>query len=318
MTTFTALGDSITLGVGDPVPLDGRRAWRGWAALLAEGLNEPRLHVLASCGARIPDVERYQLPAALQLRPEIASFVVGVNDTLRASFDIAQVAAAAAHTVGALRSAGAEVLTMRLPDPGQMLGLPGSLARPLARRMHEVNAVLDGLAERFGTLHFDAAADPEVFDPQMWAVDRLHPNERGHRFIARSFHELMRGAGLPVGSAPGAEPVNAPPSRWAEFTWLARRQANSVIGVGAVVVVRATVVGLKAIGARRAGTGNRRTVLILLRLRLRGAIAIWFLCRRILRGRTAGVGMGFGSRSGLLLPLRRPVGMRLRGHGSGE
>src|SRR6202050_216781 len=150
MTTFAALGDSITLGVGDPVPSDGSRAWRGWAALLAEGLHEPRLHILASCGARIPDVERDQLPAALQLRPEIASFVVGVNDTLRANFDIAQADAAAAHTVGGLRAAGAEVLTMRLPDPGQMLGLPGSLARPPARRRDEGDAVRGGLAGGVG------------------------------------------------------------------------------------------------------------------------------------------------------------------------
>src|ERR1700689_3645820 len=144
MTTFAALGDSITLGVGDPVPSDGSRAWRGWAALLAEGLHEPRLHILASCGARIPDVERDQLAAALQLRPVVFRFVVGVNDTLRANFDIAQAGAAAAHTVGALRAAGAEVLTMRLPDPGQMLALPGSLARPPARRVHEVNPMLEG------------------------------------------------------------------------------------------------------------------------------------------------------------------------------
>src|SRR6202167_1076108 len=214
MTTFAALGDSITLGVGDPVPSDGSRAWRGWAALLAEGLHEPRLHILASCGARIPDVERDQLPAALQLRPEIASFVVGVNDTLRANFDIAQAGAAAAHTVGALRAAGAEVLTMRLPDPGQMLALPGSLARPLARRMHEVNAMLDGLAERFGTLHYDAAGDAEVHDPRMWAVDRLHPSERGHRLIACRCHDLLAGAGLAARTRPHPEPANpAPPRR---------------------------------------------------------------------------------------------------------
>ena len=37
MTTFAALGDSITLGIGDPAP---GRTWRGWAALLAEGLPE--------------------------------------------------------------------------------------------------------------------------------------------------------------------------------------------------------------------------------------------------------------------------------------
>jgi len=223
VTTFAALGDSITLGVGDPVPSDGRWAWRGWAALLAEGLQEPRLHILASCGARISDVERDQLPAALQLRPEIASFVVGVNDTLRADFDIAQAGAAAAHTVGALRAAGAEVLTMRLPDPGQMLGLPGSLARPLARRMHEVNAMLDGLAERFGTLHYDAAGDAEVHDPRMWAVDRLHPSERGHRLIACRFHDLLAGAGLPAGTRPDPEPSSPPPTRLAEFGWMATK-----------------------------------------------------------------------------------------------
>jgi hypothetical protein len=44
MTTFVALGDSITLGIGDRGPA---RAWRGWAALLAEGLREPRLHTCA-------------------------------------------------------------------------------------------------------------------------------------------------------------------------------------------------------------------------------------------------------------------------------
>ena len=32
MTTFVALGDSITVGIGDPAPGGG---WRGWAALLA-------------------------------------------------------------------------------------------------------------------------------------------------------------------------------------------------------------------------------------------------------------------------------------------
>ena len=223
MTTFVALGDSITLGVGDPVRLEGRRAWRGWAALLAEGLREPRLHVLASCGAQATDVERDQLPAALQLRPDIASVIVGVNDTLRTGFDPDRVAAASAHTVGALRAAGAEVLTMRLPDPGQMLGLPGPLARPLARRAHEVNAIMDAVAARFGTLHYDAAGDTAALDPRMWAVDRLHPSERGHRLMAGRFHDLLAAAGVPAGPRPEPEPSSPPPSRLAEIGWMATK-----------------------------------------------------------------------------------------------
>jgi lysophospholipase L1-like esterase len=226
MTTFVALGDSISLGIGDPIRLESgprKYGWRGWAALLAEGLPDASLHIVATNGARMADLESDQLPKALQLRPDVASVVIGVNDTLRANFDPDQMGASAAHTVGALRAAGAEVLTMRLPDPGRMLKVPEVLARPLARRADEVNDVMDAIAQRFGTLHFDAARDPETYDPRMWAVDRLHPSERGHRLIARRFHALLEEAGFPVGEAPGAEPMNPPPSRLAQFAWMATK-----------------------------------------------------------------------------------------------
>jgi lysophospholipase L1-like esterase len=244
MTRFVALGDSITVGVGDPVRPAGRQAWRGWAALLADGLREPGLHNLAVSGACVADVERDQLPQAVALRPDIASVVVGVNDTLRASFDLDRVAAATAHTVGALRAAGAEVLTMRLPDAGRMLGMPGILARPLARRAREVNLMLDAVAERYGTVHFDAAGDTETYDPRMWAVDRLHPSERGHRLIARRFHALLGAAGYPVGPPPDPEPTSRPPTRRAEFAWLAtkgtswvvRRSTDLVPGLAAMAI----------------------------------------------------------------------------------
>ena len=260
MTTFVALGDSITLGIGDPVrlpaaPADvpgwpggpaglggpggpggpggaggnerpgrkGPRGWRGWAVLLADSLPACALHIVAGNGACMADLERDQLPRALQLRPEIASVVIGVNDTLRPNFDPDRIAAAAAHTIGALRAAGADVLTMRLPDPGRMLGMPGVLARPLARRAHQINEVMDEAAGRFGTLHFDAASDEAAYDARMWAVDRLHPSERGHRLIARRFHGLLAEAGHPVGPPPGAEPVNQPPSKAEQLAWLATK-----------------------------------------------------------------------------------------------
>jgi lysophospholipase L1-like esterase len=236
MTTFVALGDSITLGIGDPVRLTpppgpgeapgkrkGQRGWRGWTVLLADSVPGCALHIVAGNGACMADLERDQLPRALQLRPDIASVVIGVNDTLRPNFDPDRIAAAAAHTVGALRAAGADVLTMRLPDPGRMLGMPGVLARPLARRAHEVNEVMDQVADRFGTLHFDAATDEAAYDTRMWAVDRLHPSERGHRLIARRFHALLAEAGHSVGPAPGAEPVNQPPSKAEQLAWMATK-----------------------------------------------------------------------------------------------
>ena len=218
---YAALGDSITVGIGDPMP-DGTT--RGWARLLAASLAPPgrvELCNVAMTGARVRDVATVQLPLALAARPHVASVVVGVNDTLRDTFDPYAIGLALTATVAALRSAGAVVLTARLPDPGRMFGLPRSLARPLARRMWAVNAVVDSIGARYGTIHVDLAADPSTYDRRMWSVDRLHPSERGHRLVAVAFADAMAAAGLAVPHRPGSEPTNPPPTRRAEAHWMA-------------------------------------------------------------------------------------------------
>jgi lysophospholipase L1-like esterase len=249
MTRFAALGDSITVGMGDPAPGGG---WRGWAALLAGTLPQPELHNLATLGALAADVERVQLPAATALRPDVASVVVGINDTLRGDFNPERTSASVGRTVSALRAAGAEVLTMRLPDPGQMFGLPGALARPLARRMRAVNAAVDEVARRHGTVHLDTARDPATYERCYWSVDRLHPNERGHRLMACHFHALLAAAGFPVGPGPDPEPSSPPPTRLAEVGWMATkgtawlvRRSRDLVPALAGLALREWLEGLK-------------------------------------------------------------------------
>ena len=104
-----------------------------------------------------------------------------------------------------------------------MFGLPGVLARPLARRMHAVNAAVDEVARRHGTVHLDAARDPATYERCYWSVDRLHPNERGHRLIACRFHALLAAGGWPVGPGPDPEPSSPPPTRLAEVGWMATK-----------------------------------------------------------------------------------------------
>ncbi|SFF56233.1 Lysophospholipase L1 [Actinacidiphila alni] len=219
---FAVLGDSVSEGVGDPLPGGG---WRGWAALLAEGLaarpEGTRLLNLARSGARSGDVAGPQLEAALRHRPDLASVLVGGNDTLRGGFDIRTVAAELHLVMGTLRAEGTELLTACLPDPGTVLGLPWPLARPLGRRMSALNDTVHALSAHHGAHHIHVAAHHWATMPGALSADRLHPSETGHRLLARDFHALLAAAGLAQGAAPRPEPDGAPPGRAASLWWMA-------------------------------------------------------------------------------------------------
>ncbi|WP_374212055.1 SGNH/GDSL hydrolase family protein [Streptomyces sp. C10-9-1] len=218
---FAALGDSLTEGVGDPVG----DAWRGWAALLADGLGHRErpavFRNLAVGGALSSDVADTQLPRALAFRPDLASVVVGVNDTLRRTFDTTALARRLDEVLAALDAGGTVLLTACLPDPGSMLALPSPLARPLARRQRAVNAVVHSLSERYGAVHLHAAEASWVADRALWSADRLHPGERGHRMLARSFHRQLAARGLALGPEPSTAPDGPGPTRAQAAAWLA-------------------------------------------------------------------------------------------------
>ncbi|MET9674416.1 SGNH/GDSL hydrolase family protein [Streptomyces sp. NPDC006482] len=218
---FAVLGDSFSEGVGDRVA----GAWRGWAPLLADGLaaegRGTALLNLAVAGALSRDVADRQTLRALAFRPHLASVVVGVNDTLRHTFDIRLLAHHLDRVLTDLDATGAVLLTACLPDPGRMLGLPPPLARPLARRQRSVNAVVHALSDRYGAVHLHLADDRWTEDRGLWSADRLHPGERGHRAVAADFHRLLAARGLAHGAPPAREPVQPPPTRSEALLWLA-------------------------------------------------------------------------------------------------
>ncbi len=226
---FAVLGDSLSEGLGDPVP----GGWRGWGVLLAEGITDDPAGVdvlnCARSGARSTDVAGSQLAAALAHRPQVATVLVGGNDTLRGTFSLPRVAADLHTAIGTLRESGAVVLTACLPDPGAVLGLPWPLARPLGRRMDALNTVVHALSDHHGAVHLHAAEHPWSSTPGTLSADRLHPSEKGHRMLAHAFHLLLVQQGLANGPAPRLTPDQPPPGRGASVWWMATRGTRWVV-----------------------------------------------------------------------------------------
>jgi lysophospholipase L1-like esterase len=226
---YAALGDSITLGMGDPLPTGG---WRGFAALLADGLGAPgqvEFRNFARSGAMTADVAGEQLAEAQLFRPDVATLLIGANDTLRGAFDLGAIGDHLHRVVSELSAAGTRVVTACLPEPGRMLRLPASLARPLGRRANAVNELIHELASRYPGAHTHLADDPLVTARAMWSIDRLHPSEAGHRRLAGLYHAALAGSGWPVGAPPSPVPTNRPPTRRSQAWWMATRGAQWVL-----------------------------------------------------------------------------------------
>ena len=187
---FAALGDSVTYGLGDRA---SNRS-RGWARLLGEAIARDH-HVsfcnLAHPGATVADLRTTQLSEALDHRPHVASLIIGLNDTMRSTWDCTAVRADLLHAASRLAEQGALLLSVRFHDHSRVFGLPGFLARPLRQRIDELNAIYDEIHQTNGGLQVDLASHPGVYDREFWSIDRLHPSELGHRALAHEFSALL-------------------------------------------------------------------------------------------------------------------------------
>ncbi|GLZ41424.1 SGNH/GDSL hydrolase family protein [Actinokineospora sp. NBRC 105648] len=193
-STLAILGDSTSVGLGDPLPGGG---WRGVGPLLAAALGA-RAHNLANTGARLADVRRTQLPDALATRPEAAVVIVGMNDTLRSDFDPEGMRVDLTHVVRALHESGAVVLLVRYHDHARVFRMPASLRRALRDRIQRLNEMIDHVVAATGAPCLDLDELPGAYETSAWSVDRLHPSELGHRLLANGFADLLAARGCVV------------------------------------------------------------------------------------------------------------------------
>jgi lysophospholipase L1-like esterase len=215
-----ALGDSTTVGIGDPIPGGG---WRGWSRHLADALAasyDLSFWNLAISGATTAVVREQQLPEAVAHRPDLATLMVGVNDTLRSTWDPQRVQDDLLTIAASLDAIGTTLVTVRFHDHGEVLGLPRLLRRPLWQRICVVNAAYDEVHARYGGIRLDLAGRPELARRDCWSVDRFHPSELGHRALAAAVAARLHAHGFDF-PAPSVRPDGGYPPSWRrDVAWM--------------------------------------------------------------------------------------------------
>jgi len=203
---YVALGDSQSEGLND---VEGSEGPRGWADRFAETLarsTSPGLAYanLAVRRARARDVLDKQLPVALDLAPDLATVVVGMNDLLRPDFDLDATVTDVARAFESLRATGCHVATMTFPDIAQVLPVLGWL-RP---RQADLNRRLSEAARDHRVAVLDLFPLVLSADPSMWSHDRVHASSLGHARLAAGMAHLFD---LPGSDQSWAVPVAEPP-----------------------------------------------------------------------------------------------------------
>ncbi len=237
-SSYVAIGDSFTEGVGDELP-DG--AVRGWADLVAIGLaasavaqgtREPVTYAnLAIRGRLLDPIVDGQLDAAIALRPELLSINGGGNDIMRPRVSITTIADRLDQAVHRATARGIHVVLASGANPTRHLPL-GSL---IERRGDQLADAVRRRASSEGVTFVDNWADRELADIRYWSRDKLHLNTRGHQRVAAN---VLAALGLPVPDAVGDPGSDVPRQRtaayWREYVlpWIGRRVTGRSSGDG--------------------------------------------------------------------------------------
>lgn len=237
VTRYAALGDSISEGWCDPIVGDGE-PWFGWADRLAVLLDRAAARDggavayanLAMRGRRIDAVVTEQVPAAVAIRPHLATVFIGGNDLLLPRADPDALVRRLEPGIAALRACGATVLVATSVDPR----LP-PLARPLRGRFARFSDGIRELAARHGAVVLDLWSIAPLREAAMWAEDRIHLSTGGHRLLAAeaartlglpSWHEPTDPGTTDLGATSPAAPASVGDLRWARrhlLPWVMRR-----------------------------------------------------------------------------------------------
>jgi lysophospholipase L1-like esterase len=192
-SNFVALGDSLTAGKGDAGP-GGHPV--GWAQRLADVLSvrtavRCTLTNMAEDRATVSSVLKEQLPKVAAAEPDLVSVTVGMNDIRARGFDEMTFKSELGQLLEGLAGTKAKVLTCTLPNIAAIMPLPPELTEIARERMRLASDIIREQAESYEAVCLDAWSLPGISDPELYSADRMHPNCKGHQFIAAAFADRL-------------------------------------------------------------------------------------------------------------------------------
>ncbi|MDE0572814.1 GDSL-type esterase/lipase family protein [Demequina sp. B12] len=209
-----AIGDSMTLGVGDGL----QQAWGqvGWARHTADALGASDYLCTAANGARARDLPS-QAARVRRWNPDIVLCTIGGNDALRADFDAHEVQECATRALQLLAAPPRRLVLMTIDRIGLFDLMPRRVSAVMAERAQRVNTALRSAGDLVQVSWVDGAAVMADVGVRGWHVDRIHPSPLGHRALAQQAVTVVTPQWPMTARIPAAPPT---PSRPAQMWWL--------------------------------------------------------------------------------------------------
>ncbi|MBP2242766.1 lysophospholipase L1-like esterase [Cytobacillus eiseniae] len=189
---FVAMGDSLTVGVGDEVEGFPRSSW---VDTFAQMHSPPFLATnLAKRGLVTKEVRMTQLEKALTLQADLVSLITGANDILKEQWNRNEYKNEMEHMIDALSQTGATIIIGNMPDFTARLPIPTEKKQGLKEQLLAANEVIYLLNHEYKFHLIDFWNTPLAQDPSIWSNDRIHPNSRGYQEIAALiYHQVIGG-----------------------------------------------------------------------------------------------------------------------------
>ena len=193
---YIAFGDSVTAGIGDPVPSIEMKGWTDRVAEFLTAHHSLLSYVnLAHRGSTTVDALHNRLPDVLDAKPDLISFTVGANDARLPKWSIESFAEEFEQILELFATQGTTIITMAYPDLRPAILKSGNEIpkgwRLYFRRMKDTNAVIRKLSESYDACFLDFEAFEAAQDPVNISDDLVHPNAMGYKLAADVAYQTL-------------------------------------------------------------------------------------------------------------------------------